>query len=80
MAPRVLIVLFIIGIVGGFGSALVHHARCGGWHCGHAAWRERVADVCVQAARRTWAEPRVGGPPGAPPAAPSAAPSSAEAR
>jgi hypothetical protein len=50
MARKVLIVLFTLGVVGGYGAAVAHVAghRC--WH--RADWQARVADVCVRAADR----------------------------
>ena len=80
MARRLLIVFLAVGVIGGYGAALAHVGghRC--WH--HAAWQERVADVCVRAAERAWATPGAGQrpansaaiPPPAPPPPPPAPP------
>jgi hypothetical protein len=83
MGRKILLVLFTLGVIGGYGAAIAHLGghRC--WHCDHAAWRERVADVCVRAAERTWAErgalrpgatPAPDRPPGPPPGSPSGSP------
>jgi hypothetical protein len=50
MRRRILIALFALGAIGGYGSALMG-ASCHA-HARRAAWEQHVAKVCVEAAKR----------------------------
>jgi hypothetical protein len=53
MKHKLLLVLLGLGTIAGYTNAVLQHHH---WRAHRAAWKERVADVCVQAARRQLAE------------------------
>jgi hypothetical protein len=52
MARRILLVLFAVGAIAGFGCGFAHLREHSYWR--HREFEDRVADVCTRAAERVY--------------------------